>query len=103
MVIADLHTILNAVPRIAAGEMWVRGDVRENDKEELGWELENCDNGMGYVSIRSNKLVEEPVRGLVWGAGDRRVSRCCFPTSLRRSASLEENPGMRSPKRFADL
>jgi len=96
MVIVDLHTILHAVPCITTGEMRIWGDMGEDGKDELVWELENCENGMGWISIRSKALMEELILRLVWGAGDRRrIAGCCFPT--RRYPSLEKCPGVFSP------
>jgi len=67
MVIADIHTILEAEPCIGTGEVRVWGDVGENGKDEFVWELENCENGMGRVNIPSKEPMEEIVLRLVWG------------------------------------
>jgi len=72
---------MKAEPCIGTGELRIRGDVGEDGKDELVWELENCENGMGWVSIPSEEPMEEIVLRLVWGAGARR-----FPT--RPYASL---------------
>jgi len=71
MVIVDLQTILKAEPCIGTGKLRVWGDVEENGEDELVWELENCGNGRGWVSIPSEEPMEEIVLRLVWGAGDR--------------------------------
>ena len=41
MIVINLHTILHAVPRIMTGEVRFWGNVGENGKDELVWELEN--------------------------------------------------------------
>ena len=56
MMIVDAHAILNVVPCIATGEMGVWGDMGEDGKDELVRELENCENGMRYVSVRSKEV-----------------------------------------------
>jgi len=83
------------------GKVRVWGDVREDGKDELIRELENCENGTGEVSIRPKELMEELVLRLVWGAEDRWIAGCCFPT--RRYASLEKNVRIFSPWRFMIL
>jgi len=70
MVFTDVHPILNTVPCIVTSEMRVWGNMREDGKDELVRELENCENGTGQVSIRSKELMEEPALRLVWGAGE---------------------------------
>jgi len=47
MVFTDVHPILNAVPCIVTGKVWIWGNVREDGKDELIRELENCENGTG--------------------------------------------------------
>jgi len=47
VIIVDLQTIMKAEPCIGTGEVRVRGDVGENGKDELVWELENYKNGKG--------------------------------------------------------
>lgn len=42
MVIVGHHAILDAKPRIATGELRVWGDVGEDRKDQLVWQLENC-------------------------------------------------------------
>jgi len=44
-VIIDHHIILEAEPRTMTGELWFWGEVRENGKDKLVWEFENCENG----------------------------------------------------------
>jgi len=53
MVIADPHTILNAKPCIVPGELGVRGDTRENGKDELVREFENWGDGKGEINVIS--------------------------------------------------
>ena len=45
MVIVDLHTILDAESCIVAGEPRFWGDIGENGKKDLIWELENYKKG----------------------------------------------------------
>ena len=40
--VVDFHTILNAEPCIATGEVRIWGDVGENGKDQLIRELEDC-------------------------------------------------------------
>ena len=46
MIIVDLHTILDAEPRVVTGELRFRGGVGENGKDELVREFENCESKM---------------------------------------------------------
>jgi len=92
MVVVDLHPILDTKTCIRTGELRVWGDVGENGKDEFVWELENCENGVGWVNILSREPMEEVVPRLVWGAGDRRMTGRCFPT--RPCASLAKNVGV---------
>ena len=66
----------------------VWGDVKDNGKDKLVWELENCK--IWSVIIQSKELMREFVLRLVWGAGDRLMAggRCCFLP--RPDASLVE-------------
>ena len=57
MMMIDHHTILKAEPFIVTGEPWFWGEARENGKDELVWEFENCENGMGHISARSKGAV----------------------------------------------
>ena len=47
MVIIDLHVVLEAESCVVTGEPRVRGDMRENAKDKLIREFEDCENGMG--------------------------------------------------------
>ena len=47
MVVIDLQEILFAEPCIVTGEPRFRGYVGENGENELDWEFENCEWGMG--------------------------------------------------------
>ena len=44
------------------------GDVGEDGKDDLVWELEDCENGTGWISIQSKESVRGIVLRLVWGA-----------------------------------
>jgi len=43
MVIVDLHIILNTKSCLVIGEPRLWGDVKENGKDKLVWELEDCE------------------------------------------------------------
>ena len=66
MVIVDPQFILNAKPCVVTDEIW--GDVREDGKDKLVREFENCESGMEQISVRSRELIRELVLKLVWGA-----------------------------------
>ena len=55
---------------ITGGPWRVRRDVRENGKNKLVREFENCESEMENVSIRSKETMRRLVLRLVWGAGD---------------------------------
>jgi len=57
VVIVDLHTILDAKSCVVTGEPRFWGDVGDNGKEELSWELENCGDGMRYINFRSEEAI----------------------------------------------
>ena len=65
MVVVDLQNILNTESCIMADESRVRGDVREDRKEEFVRELENYKKGMRWISFRSKGLIREVVLRLV--------------------------------------
>ena len=46
MVTIDLLTTPSMVPRMTTDESWIWGDVRENGKNKLVWEFEDCENGI---------------------------------------------------------
>ena len=77
MEIAD-PPIRNTEARIVSGKRRVWGNERDDGKDKLIWELENCK--IGSVIIQSKELMRESVLRLVWGAGDRLMAggRCCF-------------------------
>jgi len=55
-----------------SGEQWIRGDVRENGKDELVWEFENYGDETGQINIYipSKEPMREPVLRLVLSMGD---------------------------------
>jgi len=55
MVIVDRPMVLNAESRVAAGKRWVWRDVGENGKDELVWELENCETGQERLVTRHRR------------------------------------------------
>jgi len=74
MVIVDLHIILSTKSCIVTGELRFWGDVGENRKDKLVWELEDCESGIDQISVRSKELTRGLVLRLVWDAGDLRDS-----------------------------
>jgi len=46
MVIVDLHIILGAEPCTVTSELGLWRNVRENGKDNLIWEFEDCKNGV---------------------------------------------------------
>ena len=52
MVVIDLHAILFTEPCIVTSELRFWGDMGENGENELVWDSENCEQGMGYINIR---------------------------------------------------
>ena len=69
MVIAGpLARMLDAESCIMNGVFREWGDVRENGKDQLVWEFENC--GSWLVRTRSKELMEEFLLRLVWCMGD---------------------------------
>jgi len=43
MVIVDDHGVLKTEPCIETGELWLWGDARDNGKDKLVWEFEDCE------------------------------------------------------------
>ena len=72
MVIIEPEIILSTEPYTVTGVFRIWGDVRENRKDKLIREFENCENRTGQMSVRSEELRRELVLRLVWGAGDPR-------------------------------
>ena len=69
MVIVEPLTIQTTEPRVATGELRIWGGVRENGKDELIWEFEDCENETGWIRFDRK---QELVLRLVWGAGGPR-------------------------------
>ena len=69
MVVIDHHTVLKTEPSIVTGELRFWGNKRENVEDNFVRKLENWENGMGEVNVRSKALKGELVLRLVWGAG----------------------------------
>ena len=55
MVIVDLQNILSAESCITADELWVWGDIGEDRKDKFVRKLENCEEGIEKVNIRSKE------------------------------------------------
>ena len=53
-------------------------DLKQDGKDELIWEFENCENGTGWIKTRSKEPMGEPVLRQVWGAGDRPMAGGCL-------------------------
>ena len=51
--IADHHPTFNSKPRVVTGAcgLRARGDVREDGKDKLVREVENCENGMDRLTF----------------------------------------------------
>ena len=64
MVIVDPQFILNTEPCKVTDEL--RGDMREDGKDKLVWEFENCESRMERISVRSRELMRALVLRLVW-------------------------------------
>ena len=74
-----------------ASELWFWGDVGKDGEDQLVWELENCENGMRWIDVRSEGATQELVLRLVWSVGDRPMAGRRL---LRRpDASLEKYVG----------
>ena len=53
MEIVGPPTTLNIRPEVVTGVLRIRGDVRENRKDKLVWEFENCE--VGSINTRSKE------------------------------------------------
>ena len=55
MVIIALLATQNPEPCILIGEPRIRGNVRENGKDKLVWEFENCENKRNILTFYPKK------------------------------------------------
>ena len=65
MVIIGLLATQNLEPCILIGEPRIRGNVRENGKDKLVWEFENCENERNISTFYLKKTTRRLVLRLV--------------------------------------
>ena len=97
--------VRNAEAFIVSGALRIWGDMREDGKDKLVWEFENCENSMGQISVRPKEVTRElvlrlfglprsrwsatscvnsPISIIGWGIWRRR----CLMQDLRQALNL---------------